>query len=87
MEETLNENVSYQSKPLDLRNQRTYCVKVRDILEKSFLHFVQSLTDYFQAGVNSLLDVARQTYKEANTDATELVERLAGEVDVFSSNF
>ncbi|OQE28671.1 hypothetical protein PENSTE_c003G06774 [Penicillium steckii] len=55
MEETLNENVTYQSKPLDLRNQRTYCVK---------------------AGVNSLLDVARQTYKEASADATELVERL-----------
>ncbi|KAJ5386277.1 hypothetical protein N7509_008818 [Penicillium cosmopolitanum] len=57
MAETLNESVAYQSKPLDLRNQRTYCVK---------------------AGVNSLLDVARQTYKEANADATELVERLAG---------
>ncbi|KAJ5104169.1 hypothetical protein N7532_004698 [Penicillium argentinense] len=56
LEQTLNENVTYQSKPLDLRNQRTYCVK---------------------AGVNSLLDVARQTYKEANSDATELVERLA----------
>lgn len=37
------------------------------------------LTNYRQAGVNSLLDVARQTYKEASADATELVERLAGE--------
>ncbi|KAJ5607813.1 hypothetical protein N7537_004432 [Penicillium hordei] len=54
---TLNENVAYQSKPLDLRNQRIYCVK---------------------AGVNSLLDVARQTYKEANVDATELIEKLSG---------
>ncbi|KAJ5676055.1 hypothetical protein N7462_008952 [Penicillium macrosclerotiorum] len=44
-----------RSKPLDLRNQRIYCVK---------------------AGVNSLLDVARQTYKEANADATELVTKL-----------
>jgi DNA mismatch repair protein MSH4 len=25
---TLNEHVTYQSKPLDLRNQRIYCVKV-----------------------------------------------------------
>ncbi|CAG7973916.1 unnamed protein product [Penicillium salamii] len=54
---TLNEHVTYQSKPLDLRNQRIYCVKT---------------------GVNSLLDVARQTYKEANTDATELIENLSG---------
>ncbi|CAG8008508.1 unnamed protein product [Penicillium nalgiovense] len=54
---TLNGHVAYQSKPLDLRNQRIYCVK---------------------AGVNSLLDVARQTYKEANSDATELIEKLSG---------
>ncbi|KAJ5634692.1 hypothetical protein N7528_002534 [Penicillium herquei] len=52
----LNEHITYQSKPLDLRNQRIYCVK---------------------AGVNSLLDVARQTYKEANADAAELVAKLA----------
>ncbi|KAJ5749923.1 hypothetical protein N7533_006951 [Penicillium manginii] len=64
MAETLNESVTYQSKPLDLRNQRTYCVK---------------------AGVNSLLDVARQTYKEANADATELVERLAGKRSTYLS--
>ncbi|KAL2703443.1 hypothetical protein AAEP93_004514 [Penicillium crustosum] len=58
---TLNENVAYQSKPLDLRNQRIYCVK---------------------AGVNSLLDVARQTYKEANSDAIELIEKLSGMFEV-----
>ena len=28
--------------------------------------------------MNSLLDVARQTYKEANTDAADLVAELAG---------
>ncbi|CAI7651342.1 unnamed protein product [Penicillium glandicola] len=58
---TLNEHVAYQSKPLDLRNQRIYCVK---------------------AGVNSLLDVARQTYKEANADATELIEKLSENCDM-----
>ncbi|CAI7670688.1 unnamed protein product [Penicillium palitans] len=58
---TLNENVTYQSKPLDLRNQRIYCVK---------------------AGVNSLLDVARQTYKEANADAIELIEKLSENCDM-----
>ncbi|RLL94576.1 hypothetical protein CFD26_100587 [Aspergillus turcosus] len=56
VEETLNEHVTYQTKPLDLRNQRIYCVR---------------------AGVNSLLDVARQTYKEANVDAAELVGKLS----------
>ncbi|KAJ5716975.1 hypothetical protein N7488_002621 [Penicillium malachiteum] len=56
IESVLNEHITYQSKPLDLRNQRIYCVK---------------------AGVNSLLDVARQTYKEANADAAELVAKLA----------
>ncbi|KAL4884433.1 muts domain V-domain-containing protein [Aspergillus karnatakaensis] len=56
IETTLNEHVAYQTKPIDLRNQRIYCVK---------------------AGVNSLLDVARQTYKEANLDATELVANLS----------
>ncbi|GFF82696.1 mutS protein homolog 4 [Aspergillus udagawae] len=56
VEETLNEHVTYQTKPLDLRNQRIYCVR---------------------AGVNSLLDVARQTYKEANVDAADLVAKLS----------
>ncbi|GKZ29735.1 mutS protein msh4 [Aspergillus brasiliensis] len=56
IEETLNDNVMYQTRPLDLRNQRIYCIR---------------------SGVNSLLDVARQTYKEANTDAADLVAELA----------
>ncbi|KAJ6087734.1 hypothetical protein N7467_006648 [Penicillium canescens] len=61
METTLNDHVTYQTKPLDLRNQRIYCVK---------------------AGVNSLLDVARQTYKEANADATELIKNLSDNCDI-----
>ncbi|KAJ5793326.1 uncharacterized protein N7503_009304 [Penicillium pulvis] len=61
IQDVLNENVTYQSKPLDLRNQRIYCVK---------------------AGVNSLLDVARQTYKEANADAAELVSKLGDTHDM-----
>ncbi|KAL8802097.1 MAG: hypothetical protein Q9182_004041 [Xanthomendoza sp. 2 TL-2023] len=52
---TINEDITYQSQPLDLRNQRTYAVK---------------------SGVNGLLDVARQTYKEANADAYQLVTDL-----------
>ncbi|OJD16553.1 hypothetical protein AJ78_03290 [Emergomyces pasteurianus Ep9510] len=58
---TLNSDVTYQSRPLDLRNQRTYAVK---------------------AGINSLLDVARQTYKEANDDVVELTTRLGDEHDL-----
>ncbi|KAF9884637.1 MutS protein msh4 [Aspergillus nanangensis] len=34
------------------------------------------------AGVNSLLDVARQTYKEANMDAAELVSKLSETHDI-----
>ncbi|KAE8152405.1 muts domain V-domain-containing protein [Aspergillus avenaceus] len=56
IESTLNEHVAYQTRPLDLRNQRIYCVR---------------------AGVNTLLDVARQTYKEANMDAADLVAELS----------
>ncbi|EFE34217.1 uncharacterized protein ARB_07168 [Trichophyton benhamiae CBS 112371] len=33
-----------------------------------------------KAGVNNLLDVARQTYKEANDDVSELCSRLTGNV-------
>ncbi|PGH12679.1 hypothetical protein AJ80_06622 [Polytolypa hystricis UAMH7299] len=53
---TLNDDVTYQSRPLDLRNQRTYAIK---------------------AGVNGLLDVARQSYKEANDDVIELTSKLS----------
>ncbi|EEH35041.2 MutS [Paracoccidioides lutzii Pb01] len=58
---TLNEDVTYRSRPLDLRNQRTYAVK---------------------AGINSLLDVARQTYQEANNDVVELASRLGDKYDL-----
>ncbi|KAJ5542864.1 hypothetical protein N7535_005287 [Penicillium sp. DV-2018c] len=71
--ETLNEHVTFQSKPLDLRNQRIYCVKVS--IARSLLRL--QTADLEKAGVNSLLDVARQTYKEANADATELIEKLS----------
>lgn len=62
----------YQRKPLDLRNQRTYAVKVsnaNDLVIKLIKN---------QTGVNSLLDVARQAYKESNADAAELVSVLSG---------
>ncbi|KAI4187077.1 MAG: hypothetical protein L6R41_003061 [Letrouitia leprolyta] len=55
IDETINEDITYQTQPLDLRNQRTYAIK---------------------SGVNGFLDVARQTYKEANADAYQLVTDL-----------
>ena len=55
---TINEDTSYATKALDLRNQRTYAVK---------------------SGVNGLLDVARQTYKEAMTDALQHIADLKEE--------
>lgn len=55
IDSVINEDTTYQSRPLDLRNQRTYAVKT---------------------GVNSLLDIARQTYKEAVTDAYHQVTTL-----------
>ena len=58
IDQTINEDITYQSQPLDLRNQRTYAVK---------------------SGVNGLLDVARQTYKESNADAYQLVVDLGTE--------
>ncbi|KFY04491.1 hypothetical protein O988_00757 [Pseudogymnoascus sp. VKM F-3808] len=50
--EVINDDVTFQRSPLDLRNQRTYAVK---------------------SGVNGLLDVARQTFKEATQDVHEHV--------------
>ncbi|EIT80121.1 mismatch repair ATPase MSH4 [Aspergillus oryzae 100-8] len=60
IESTLNEYVTYQTRPLDLRNQ----LRLSD-------------NPAIQAGVNSLLDVARQTYKEANMDAADLITKLS----------
>lgn len=54
----INEDTTYATQALDLRNQRTYAVR---------------------AGVNGLLDVARQTYREAMADAIQMMDDLAEE--------
>ncbi|OQO07508.1 hypothetical protein B0A48_07205 [Cryoendolithus antarcticus] len=59
--EVINEDTTYASQPLDLRNQRTYAVR---------------------SGVNGLLDVARQTYKEAMIDALQHISDLSEEHDL-----
>ncbi|KAI9814768.1 MAG: MutS protein msh4 [Pycnora praestabilis] len=53
--DVINDDITFSSQPLELRNQRTYAVR---------------------SNVNGLLDVARQTYKEASADAYQLVEEL-----------
>lgn len=55
---TINDDITYQKRAIDLRHQRTYAVR---------------------SGQNGLLDIARQSYKEANDDAVQLSNRL-GEV-------
>ncbi|TKA26267.1 hypothetical protein B0A50_05046 [Salinomyces thailandicus] len=59
--DTINEDTTHATRPLDLRNQRTYAVK---------------------SGVNGLLDVARQTYQEAMTDALQHMSDLTEEHDL-----
>lgn len=79
IDDTIHPDVSYQKQPLDLRNQRTYAVKVSRIsrhpIKSSALKNVQS-------GANGFLDVAKQTYKEYNKDAYQLVTSLSGELSV-----
>ncbi|OBT48598.1 hypothetical protein VE00_00760 [Pseudogymnoascus sp. WSF 3629] len=53
--EVINDDVTFQRGPLDLRYQRTYAVK---------------------SGVNGLLDVARQTFKEATQDVHQHVSAI-----------
>ncbi|KAK2746860.1 MutS protein msh4 [Myotisia sp. PD_48] len=53
----MNDDLAYSSRPLDMRNNRTYAIK---------------------SGFNTLLDVARQSYKEGNADVADLSARLSG---------
>ncbi|RDW64207.1 hypothetical protein BP5796_10709 [Coleophoma crateriformis] len=59
--EYINEDVTYQTRPLDLRNQRTYAVK---------------------ANVSGLLDVARQTFKEATEDVHQHIDDINHEGEI-----
>ena len=70
IEEVINGDVTHQVRPLDLRNQRTYAVKV----SYSPCDFVYPLTH--QSGVSGLLDVARQTFKEATEDVHQHVTEI-----------
>ncbi|KAL9626094.1 MAG: hypothetical protein Q9164_007949 [Protoblastenia rupestris] len=60
IDRVINEDITYQQKPLELRYQRTFAVK---------------------SGVNGLLEVARQTFTEANNDALQLIKDLEGELE------
>lgn len=59
IDQAINDDVTYQKRPVDLRNQRTYAVR---------------------AGQNGLLEVARQSYTEANQDAVNHMEDLTSKL-------
>lgn len=69
--ETINEDVTFTKLPIDMWHQRTYAVKV-SILHIAFRHSLIVL----QSGVNGLLDVARQTYKEGTDDVHQHVDDI-----------
>jgi DNA mismatch repair protein MSH4 len=73
--EVLNDDAQYAKSPLELRNQRTYAVKV---LLRSILDMLSCSDHDIQCGVNGFLDVARQTFKETSQDAYILIQTLAG---------
>ena len=59
IDQAINDDVTYQKRPVNLRNQRTYAVR---------------------GGQNGLLEVARQSYTEANQDAINHMEDLASKL-------
>lgn len=71
IKETINEDVTFMKLPIDMWHQRTYAVKV------SIVHkLVRLLLISQQSGVNGLLDVARQTYKEGTDDVHQHVDDI-----------
>lgn len=77
IDSTINEDTAYSKKPLELRYQRTYAVQVSNEIELGY-----ALSSLKQAGVNGLLDVARQTFQEASADAFQLATNL-GRISLF----
>jgi DNA mismatch repair protein MSH4 len=67
----IHDDVTFINSALDQRNQRTFAVKVRS-WQVSFLTRLTSR----KAGVNGLLDVVRQAYKEGTSDIHEYRQQL-----------
>lgn len=59
IDETLNEDVVYQRKPLDLRHQRTYAVRVR--VQQMNLRNILKLTDRRLVSIVCLMSHAKRT--------------------------
>lgn len=78
--EVINDDVTYQKTPLDLRNQRTYAVKV---IYSTYM-YVRWYWSITQSGVSGLLDVARQTFKEATEDVHQHVADINRELNIES---
>ncbi|RDW70717.1 MutS family protein MSH4 [Aspergillus mulundensis] len=69
IESTLNEHVTYQTKPLDLRNQRIYCVKVSRIY-RAMIAADDAYPETHDLGLDLKYDPARQYY--ISLPATEM---------------
>ncbi|KAK1468033.1 MutS domain V [Colletotrichum cuscutae] len=70
--QNIHEDVHYVKSALDLRNQRTFAVKVNGFA----VNDAENWLTMQQPGINGLLDVARQAYKENTDDVHKHVEEL-----------
>ena len=82
IKKVINDDVTYQKTPLDLRNQRTYAVKVVKSSNRAHI-----LLTSLQSGVSGLLDVARQTFKEATEDVHQHVTDINRELNLIFSQY
>ena len=74
IKEVINEDATWTKGALGLRHQRCYAVKVSPSL----------LLFDCQSGVNGLLDVARQNFKEVTSDVFTLIDAYQGTSTKFS---
>jgi DNA mismatch repair protein MSH4 len=77
----INEDVSCSNKPVELRSQRVFAIKVRQHDSN-----MEGLANSKQQGVNSFLDVARQAFKELNDDLNTYFDDLKGRRALNRSN-
>ena len=64
----INEDATWAKGALGLRHQRCYAVKVAPV----------SIDTDLKSGVNGLLDVARQNFKEVTSDVFTLIDAYKG---------
>jgi DNA mismatch repair protein MSH4 len=67
-------NVEFAKNALELRTQRNYAIKVGALLCPKILAYMD------EAGRDGMMDIARQAFKEAQDDAYDHVQAVAGMV-------